>query len=574
MTYIDPITACDFYKVGHKAMYPKGTEVIYSNFTPRSNKLAPSAGDNKPTKVLFYGLQGFIKSFLIEQFNENFFNRTKEEVIAKYNRRMNTSLGQGSVDALHIAALHDLGYLPIEIKALPEGSLVDIKVPVLTVKNTLPDFFWLTNYLETVFSNELWKQITTATTAFEYRKILTRFAKDTGAPLDFVLWQGHDFSYRGLSGIADASSASGHLASFLGTDTIPAIDYLEAYYGGLNTFVGGSVPATEHSVMCAGGKETEEETFRRLITEVHPSGVVSIVSDTWDFWHTLTVTSANLKQEILDRTPNEIGLAKVVFRPDSGDPADILCGTEVIVAKSLEDAELFVQDCVMAENEDLTAYECGASSYTQVVKVKDKYYNFTVFPEWNRHDKTYYYIDGWNTPMIEEVELTPAQKGAVECLWDIFGGTINAQGYKMLNERVGLIYGDSITLERAQDILRRLKEKGFASSNVVFGVGSYTYQYVTRDSYGFAMKATYAEINGQATELFKDPVTDGGTKKSAKGLLRVEREGDNFVLYDQQTKEQEAQGCLQTVFKDGVLVKETTLEEIRKLVDQQLETVV
>lgn len=574
MTYIDPITACDFYKVGHKAMYPKGTEVIYSNFTPRSNKLAPSAGDNKPTKVLFYGLQGFIKSFLIEQFNENFFNRTKEEVIAKYNRRMNTSLGQGSVDASHIEALHDLGYLPIEIKALPEGSLVDIKVPVLTVKNTLPDFFWLTNYLETVFSNELWKQITTATTAFEYRKILTRFAKDTGAPLDFVLWQGHDFSYRGLSGIADATSSSGHLISFLGTDTIPAIDYLEAYYGGLNTFVGGSVPATEHSVMCAGGKETEEETFRRLITEVHPSGVVSIVSDTWDFWHTLTVTSANLKQEILDRTPNEIGLAKVVFRPDSGDPADILCGTEVIVAKSLDEAEEFVQDCVMAENADLTAYECGASSYEQIVKVKDKYYNFTVFPEWNRHDKTYYYIDGWNTPMIEEVQLTSAQKGAVECLWDIFGGTINAQGYKMLNERVGLIYGDSITLERAQDILRRLKEKGFASSNVVFGVGSYTYQYVTRDSYGFAMKATYAEINGQATELFKDPVTDGGTKKSAKGLLRVEREGDNFVLYDQQTKEQEAQGCLQTVFKDGVLVKETTLEEIRKLVDQQLETVV
>lgn len=574
MTYIDPITACDFYKVGHKAMYPKGTEVIYSNFTPRSNKLAPSAGDNKPTKVLFYGLQGFIKSFLIEQFNKNFFNRTKEEVIAKYNRRMNTSLGQGSVDSSHIAALHDLGYLPIEIKALPEGSLVDIKIPVLTVKNTLPEFFWLTNYLETVFSNELWKQITTATTAFEYRKILTRFAKDTGAPLDFVLWQGHDFSYRGLSGIADATSSSGHLVSFLGTDTIPAIDYLEAYYGGLNTFVGGSVPATEHSVMCAGGKETEEETFRRLITEVHPSGVVSIVSDTWDFWHTLTVTSANLKQEILDRTPNEIGLAKVVFRPDSGDPADILCGIEVIVAESLDEAEEFVQDYVMVENADLTAHECGDSAYTQVVKVKDKYYNFTVFPEWNRHDKTYYYIDGWTTPMIEEVQLTSEQKGAVECLWDIFGGTINAQGYKMLNERVGLIYGDSITLERAQDILRRLKEKGFASSNVVFGVGSYTYQYVTRDSYGFAMKATYAEINGQATELFKDPVTDSGTKKSAKGLLRVEREGNNFVLYDQQTKEQEAQGCLQTVFKDGVLVKETTLEEIRKLVDQQLETVV
>lgn len=583
MTYLDPITACDFYKVGHKAMYPKGTEVIYSNFTPRSNKLAPNADDVKPSKVLFYGLQGFIKSFLIEQFNANFFHKSKIEVIAKYNRRMDGALGQGAVDSSHIAALHDLGYLPIEIKALPEGSLVDIKVPVLTVKNTLPEFFWLTNYLETVFSNELWKKITTATTAFEYRKILTRYAKATGAPLDFVLWQGHDFSYRGLSGADDASSASGHLVSFLGTDTIPAIDYVEAYYGGFNTFVGGSVPATEHSVMCAGGKETEEETFRRLITEVHPSGVVSIVSDTWDFWHTLSVTSANLKPEILARTPNEIGLAKVVFRPDSGDPADILCGIEVVNlndADSLKDAKewakevLFERECIESVHGEMGNWK--VSGYFQY---KGIIYLATVEIDWNRYDKQFYYMEDCNLESFEAVELTPEQKGAVETLWDIFGGTINDNGFKMLNERVGLIYGDSITLDRATDILQRLKDKGFASSNIVFGVGSYTYQYVTRDSFGFAMKATYAEINGVGVELYKDPVTDSGTKKSAKGLLRVEYEdtefqGKQFVLYDQQTKEQEAQGCLQTVFKDGQMIKETSLEEIRQLVTQQLDELV
>jgi nicotinamide phosphoribosyltransferase len=583
MTYLDPITACDFYKVGHKAMYPTGTEVIYSNFTPRSNKLAPNAGGVKPSKVLFYGLQGFIKSFLIEQFNNNFFHKSKIEVIAKYNRRMDGALGQGAVDSSHIAALHDLGYLPIEIKALPEGSLVDIKVPVLTVKNTLPEFFWLTNYLETVFSNELWKKITTATTAFEYRKILTRYAKATGAPLDFVLWQGHDFSYRGLSGADDASSASGHLVSFLGTDTIPAIDYVEAYYGGFNTFVGGSVPATEHSVMCAGGKETEEETFRRLITEVHPSGVVSIVSDTWDFWHTLSVTSANLKPEILARTPNEIGLAKVVFRPDSGDPADILCGVEVTSLdhlKSLEDVKYWAKDTLEAKVHSETDHgEYGDSEASGYFRYNDVVYLAKAEIEWNRYNKQYYYIDDSTLKSFEPVELTPEQKGAVETLWDIFGGTINAEGYKMLNERVGLIYGDSITLDRATDILQRLKDKGFASSNVVFGVGSYTYQYVTRDSFGFAMKATYAEINGVGVELYKDPVTDSGTKKSAKGLLRVEYEdtefqGKQFVLYDQQTKEQEAQGCLQTVFKDGKMIKETSLEEIRQLVTQQLDELV
>jgi len=579
MTYLDPITACDFYKVGHKAMYPKGTEVIYSNFTPRSNKLAPNAGGVKPTKVLFYGLQGFIKSFLIEQFNNNFFHKSKIEVLAKYNRRMDVALGQGAVDSSHIAALHDLGYLPIEIKALPEGSLVDIKVPVFTVKNTLPEFFWLTNYLETVFSNELWKKITTATTAFEYRKILTRYAKATGAPLDFVLWQGHDFSYRGLSGVDDASNASGHLAAgFFGTDTIPAIDYVEAFYGGFNAFVGGSVPATEHSVMCAGGKETEEETFRRLITEVHPSGVVSIVSDTWDFWHTLSVTSANLKQEILARTPNEIGLAKVVFRPDSGDPADILCGITVVNlndAISLEDAQNWAKD-VLYERESIESVhgEMGNWEVSGYFKYNGIVYLATVEIDWSRYDKQYYYMEGCKLESFEPVELTPEQKGAVETLWDIFGGTINDNGFKMLNERVGLIYGDSITLDRATDILQRLQDKGFASSNVVFGIGSYTYQYVTRDSFGFAMKATYAEINGVGVELYKDPVTDSGTKKSAKGLLRVEKEGDTFVLYDQQTKEQETQGCLQTVFKDGRMIKETSLEEIRQLVTQQLDDMV
>jgi nicotinamide phosphoribosyltransferase len=570
MSFINPMTACDFYKVGHKDMYPKGTTMIYSNFTPRSNRLAPSATAKKPEKILWYGLQGFIKSFLMEAFHYGFFAKPKAVVIAEYKRRMDMSLGKGLVGVEHIAALHDLGYLPIEIKALPEGSLVDMKVPVLTIKNTLPEFFWLTNYLETALSAELWKPTTTATTAFEYRKILTKYAKETGAPLDFVLWQGHDFSYRGLSGLNDAASASGHLPSFLGTDTIPAMDYVEAFYDGLNTFIGGSVPATEHSVMCAGGKESEIETFRRLITEVCPSGVVSIVSDTWDFWHVITEMAAELKPEIMARTPNAIGLNKVVFRPDSGDPVEIICGLEIPVVDSLEEAEELVQDFAYSENSDLTAHECGDTSYSKIIEVLGKCYKVTVFPEWNRHDKTYYYIDGWGLPMFEKVVLTPEQKGAVQCLWDTFGGTINAEGFKMLDAHVGLIYGDSITLERADQILSRLKAKGFASSNVVFGIGSYTYQYVTRDSFGFAMKATYAEVDGVGSELFKDPATDNGTKKSAKGLLRVEFEDGKFVLYDQQTKEQEAQGCLQTVFKDGKLVKQTSLEEIRNLVNSVL----
>ena len=498
---INPLLAIDFYKSGHIVQYPEGTEYVYSNFTPRSSRLASKLEGVFDEKVVFFGMQGFIQWWLIDAFNEGFFNRPKDEVVAEYQWHMDNGLGDG-VDCSHIAALHDLGYLPIKIKALPEGNRVNVKVPMFTVQNTHPEFFWLTNYFEDVLSNESWKACTTATTAWQYRKLIDNYADATGANKDFVMWQGHDFSFRGVGGIHDgAKNSAGHLLSFYGTDTVPAIAYLKDYYKGAETFIGGSVPATEHSVMCMGGSDDEVATFRRLITEVYPSGVVSIVSDTWDFWNVITNTAAILKEGILARKENALGLAKVVFRPDSGDPVEIICGKRY---GTLHD---------IATGKDV---------------------------------------------------VTPEIKGAVECLWDIFGGTVNDAGYKELNPRVGLIYGDSITLERAKDILERLKQKGFASSNIVFGIGSYTYQYQTRDSYGFAMKATFGVVNGEDREIFKDPKTGDGVKKSAKGLLRVEKKGNDFVLYDQQTREQEAQGELKVVFEDGVAYNTTSLAEIRQ----------
>lgn len=501
MTWLDPVFACDFYKMHHKFQYPEGTEVVYANFTPRSNHLSKGI-DGKPIeKIVWVGLQGFIKWFLIEHWNTHFFKKPIKQIVAKLKRRMGPDY-----DTTHFEELHKLGYLPICIKSLPEGSVVDMKIPVLTVYNTLPEqlfaVFWVTNFLETALSNELWPVTTVASIAYEYRKLLEKYAEKTGSPKDFVLWQGHDFSYRGIEGLMAAFQSFGHLTSFLGTDTIPAIDYAEAYYGGMNTYVGGSVPATEHSVMCAGGKETEIETYRRILTKVHPTGVVSIVSDTWDFWNVVggdNSIAAQLKDVIMNRQPDAIGLNKTVFRPDSGDPVLILCGD----------------------------------------------------PE---SDNEY------------------ARKGAVECLWDIFGGTVTATGHKLLDSHVGLIYGDSITLDRANQILQRLEAKGFASANVVFGIGSYTYQYNTRDTFGFAMKATWAMIDGKGHDLFKDPVTDSGVKKSAKGLLRVEKEDGKFVLYDQQGEIEELGGQLEPVFTNGLLVSETTLEEIRQRVNESLLT--
>ena len=532
-----PQFATDFYKTGHIFQYPEGTELVYSNFTARSDRLAEMSSlfDGK---TVFFSLQGYIKEFLIEAWNESFFNRPKDEVVSEYKRRMDTALGPNSVDVAHIAELHDLGYLPIVIKALPEGARVNIKVPMLTMYNTLPKFYWLVNYLETSLSFSLWKGITSATTSYEYRRVIDKYVELTGSNKDFAWWQAHDFSMRGMSGLHDASvSGAAVLLSTYGTDTIHAIPYLEEYYNADadKELIGGSVPATEHSVMCMGGNEEEIETFRRLIEDAYPSGVVSIVSDTWDFWKVITEYSVQLKDKILARQPNALGLAKVVFRPDSGDPVKIITGLKSI-------------NC-----DDVTADDL---EYYDVIELDGKYFTFKTLYE--------YYDDFPCGFTLEDEVPQHVVKGAVECLWDIFGGDITEKGYKTLNQRVGLIYGDSITLERAEQIFERLMAKGFSAGNIVFGVGSFTYQYATRDTFGMAVKATYGIVNGEGRELFKDPKTDNGTKKSAKGLLRVEKEGDDYVLYDQQTWEQEGQGELRKVFVNGHLFVDTSLAQIRE----------
>jgi len=483
---INPLTCIDFYKADHRRQYPEGTTMVFSNFTPRSDKLAKKSS-MYDGKIVFFGLQYFIKSFLIESWNKEFFQKPKEEVIAKYKRRLDNALGADAVPVEHMEALHDLGYLPLLIRALPEGEAINIKVPLFTINNTHPDFFWLTNYLESVMSNMLWKPITSATTARQYRMILDKFAEETGADKGFIDFQAHDFSFRGMSGIEDACmSAAGHLLFFKGTDTVPAIDLLEDYYGADSDkeLVGCSVPATEHSVMCMGSKDDEIGTFKRLITETYPNGIVSIVSDTWDLWKVLDEYAPALKEEIEARD------GKVVFRPDSGNPADIICGD------------------------------------------------------------------------VNFVYQTSQRMGCLNLLWKHFGGTVNNKGYKVLNPKVGLIYGDSITLERAEDILQRMKDMGFASSNIVFGVGSYTYQYVTRDTFGFAMKATYGVVNGEPREIFKDPITDSGIKKSAKGLVQVHKQDGEYTVTD---SHKSTTGCvMKDVFKNGELVKEYTLAEIRE----------
>ena len=473
----------DFYKTDHRRQYPAKTTRVYSNLTARISRI-PGVDH-----VVVFGVQYLVSEFLTKRFNETFFSQPKEAVISHYRRRMDTSLGAGAVTTEHLEALHDLGYLPIRLKALPEGTVCPLKTPVLTITNTHDNFAWLPNFLETLISSVLWHPMTSATIAFEYRKLLESYAEGTSDIPELVKWQGHDFSMRGQVGIeAAAASGAAHLLSFTGTDTIPAIDWLEMYYGANaeQEMIGGSVPATEHAVMCLGGKDGEVETYRRLLTEVYPHGFISIVSDTWSYFHVLTKTLPEIKDVIMARE------GKLVVRPDSGDPVLILCGDP-------------------------------------------------------------------SAP-----EGSPERRGTFELLWETFGGTTNSKGYRQLDPHIGVIYGDSITLERAQRILERMEAAGFASTNVVFGIGSYTYQYVTRDTFGFAMKATYGVVDGVPREIFKDPLTDGGVKKSAKGLLRVNRD---LTLSECVSPEDEATGMLQTVFLDGEPLERESLSCIRSRID-------
>lgn len=478
---MNPLLLTDGYKVDHRRQYPNGTTLVYSNWTPRKSRI------EGVDEVVFFGLQYFIKKYILEDFETHFFKQPKEKVVAQYARRINNYLGENQVGTKHIEDLHDLGYIPMVIKALPEGASVPTRVPMFTMYNTLPNFFWLTNYFETLVSAVIWMPCTSATIAKQYRKVLDHFAAETSSLPEFVNWQGHDFSMRGMAGIEAATcSAMGHLLSFNGTDTIPAIDLLEQYYNANSDaeLIGGSVAATEHSVMCMGTIEDEIGTFKRLVTEVYPKGIVSIVSDTWDLWKVLTDYLPKLKNEILNRE------GKVVIRPDSGDPVDIICGNP----------------------------------------------------------------NGKNSHEI---------KGVIELLWDTFGGTTNSKGYKELDPHIGAIYGDSITVARATQICERLQQKGFASTNVVLGIGSFTYQYNTRDTFGFAMKATYGEVNGEGRAIFKDPITDDGTKKSAKGLMKIERQNNTYVLKDEVSWDEEQQGELKEVFRDGKLLLDQNFEEIR-----------
>lgn len=530
---INSLYLSDGYKVGHKKMLAKGTTKLYGTWIPRSTKHAPKG----ITKIVSFGQQ-LVWKWLHDEFEENFFYRKErdffnllqdertpydianlKEQALQFVKDMSLYLGM-EYDGKHFEELWDLGYLPIKVKALPEGIETGTNIPHMTFINTVDGFAWLTLYLETVVSSLAWKPSTAATIAKLYRRQAEEWvAKTDKENLWLVDFMCHDFSARGLDPMSQYLIGLGHATSFKGSDTLPVIPAARYFYGIKEDEMPiYSVNASEHSVSTTKIFTVgEQQMIADWLTDFD-KGILSIVADTFDLWKLITEYLPANKEAIMARD------GKLVIRPDSGDPVDIICGDR------------------LPENVDYK----------------------------NR--------------------FQPKHKGVIELLWDIFGGTINEQGYKVLDPHIGAIYGDSITPERQVQIYERLAAKGFAATNIVLGVGSFTYQYNTRDTLGFAAKGAWFEVedrivftnkNGNLDEefvktaynIYKDPITDDGTKKSLKGLIQVfeqtynEDSADEFTQIEVKTEctpEEENQGLLQVIYEDGKFYNQTTLNEIRE----------
>lgn len=582
--------ATDGYKLGHGQMYRKGTTTVGSNLTPRTDKIhRRNCTAFYDGKLVWVGGQAAVQE-LHENWERTFFTQPKAQVMEEYAEFLLGYIGRELPTVKQMEELYDLGYLPLEFRSLPEGSLVPMGIPVMTITNTLDPFYWLVNYHETPLSTSTWKTATNATIAREYRLICEHYTKLTGCYDAFtVSVMCHDFSMRGMSGIEDAArSGIGHLTQFIGTDTLPAITFAKRYYDATG-MIGISVPATEHAVtsnnilsilaeMEAGkyeyvSEEQEDIAIKmhkageepRLIAEVMfvyilatviiPNGIVSNVSDTYDFWGMLTRGYPYLKDVIMKREGFGPQPGKLVVRPDSGDPVDVICGMNPVKGEDGKAIDFESEDDAYRYLEhDDNAYH---SKGFDCVKIAGVFYDLEVTFD----SEGYWYGCGIDMDVVYPYEVVA---GAIRTLYKTFGGTITETGHKLLDSHIGLIYGDSITSKRAEEILRRLAENGYAAANVVFGVGSFTYQCNTRDTFGFAVKATNSIINEEEVAIYKDPKTDS-KKKSAKGRLHVDRVNDEFVLNDNVTTDIESRedNQLKVFYRDGVFLSRVTLDEIR-----------
>lgn len=565
----NPLLLIDFYKACHAEQYPSGMTRIYSPGTPRLSRL------KDVEEVIYIGGQGFSKDILIKAFNEAFFSLSEEEVVNDYKRIMMHTLTPDESRADKIRELHRLGYLPIALYTVPEGMATAIGVPQSCFVNTHPDFAWLTNTLETLYSSYIWHIQIAAEVGKRYRKIVDEYVEKTCDPDVRAARMLGDFSMRGQHCAESATKASAAwLLSFLNTATVPAIMWLEDNYNCDCTKeeVGYGALSFEHSTVTSNyALDGNEETLlKRALTEIYPNSNFSFLTDSYDHDNFLLNVVPKCKDEILAHN------GTILFRGDSGDPVEIIAGKKI-------EAELLDEDELADLEEWFREYAYDNEidgEETRYFNINGTFYKVLFQAEYIKErggysDSNYYFLDGYDI-RYEEVEPSLELLGMVWYLDQIFGSTLNSKAYKVLNPHVKAIYGDSMTPSRVKEAYERLAAQGYAINNVVFGVGSFSFMCLedadgnmnpyTRDTFGYAIKATYGEDkNGNPVMIYKQPKALAW-KKSPKGCIIVAPDGQSYT--DGHTFE-EAHGegvenLLELVFKDGKMVKETSLTEIRK----------
>uniref|UniRef100_A0A9J8BWY8 Nicotinamide phosphoribosyltransferase n=1 Tax=Cyprinus carpio carpio TaxID=630221 RepID=A0A9J8BWY8_CYPCA len=455
------LLATDSYKITHYKQYPPNISKVYSYFECRHKK------GGQYNEVVFFGLQYLLKKYLAGRV-------VTEEKIQEAKVFYQMHFKQSVFDEegwRKVLEKYD-GRLPIRIKAVPEGKIIPRGNVLFTVENTDPDFFWLTNYIETMLL-QMWYPITVATISREFKKILAKHLKATSGSLEGLDLKLHDFGYRGVSSQESAAlGGAAHLVNFCSTDTVAGLLMAQRYYA--CPMAGFSIPAAEHSTIISWGKSREKDAFECLLDQF-PSGPVAVVSDSYDIFKACKhIWGDKLKERVMERSED----SALIIRPDSGDPAETLI---------------------------------------EVIKILE------------------------------------------EC----FGCSQNSVGYKVLPSYLRIIQGDGIDLNSINEILEKLSDEGWSAENVFFGCGSALLQKINRDTLNCAFKCSYVETNGKGMDVYKQPVTDP-SKGSKRGRLCLRRNSDGFIETVERGAGKPHEDMLVTVFENGAILQEYTLDEIRK----------
>lgn len=449
----------DSYKASHYVQYPANTTVVSSYIESRGGMFE---------QTLFFGLQAFIKQTLLKPFTQADIDEA-EAVLVAHGLPFNKTGWQYILDTYN-------GYLPIEIQAVPEGSLVNTHNVLVQVKNTDDNCAWLTSYIETALLRAVWYPTTVASVSYACKQVIARYLAQTADNMEGLLFKLHDFGARGASSEETAAlGGMAHLVNFMGTDTLSAIVAARRYYQ--EPMAGFSIPAAEHSTITSWGRDGEQAAYANMLKQFSGQGkLVAVVSDSYDLWNAID----NLwGTELRDAVMNSGGT--LVIRPDSGDPVQIVSMT-------------------------------------------------------------------------------------IEKLMAKFGFRTNSKGYKVLPDCVRVIQGDGICLSSIEAILVEMTKRGLSADNIAFGMGGELLQKVNRDTQKFAMKASAVCVNGVWRDVFKDPITDSG-KRSKKGRLALVKNSDGLYQTIREQDLGQQQNQLRVVYRNGALLVDDSLAEIRARVN-------